>query len=128
MVTYYNRHKFHAALVTREPGVGRCLSLLSCLGDWPGEALTCHGQVALGDGAVRIEVQVEGAAQRFHVAVGQEPLRAVGPVLDARVVSDEAGRGEHASFTGAFVGMAAFDLTGQGWGADFLRFDYLPGA
>lgn len=128
LVTYYNRHKFHAALVTREPGVGRCLSLLSCLGDWPGEALTCHGQVALGDGAVRIEVQVEGTAQRFHVAVGQEPLRAVGPVLDARVVSDEAGRGEHASFTGAFVGMAAFDLTGQGWGADFLRFDYLPGA
>ena len=28
--------------------------------------------------------------------------------------------------TGAFVGMVAQDLTGQGWTADFLRFDYIP--
>jgi hypothetical protein len=39
--------------------------------------------------------------------------QAVGPVLDASVISDEGGRGEHASFTGAFTGMAAFDTSGS---------------
>jgi xylan 1,4-beta-xylosidase len=41
-------------------------------------------------------------------------------------VSDEGGRGEHASFTGAFVGMVAYDLTGQGWSANFAQFGYHP--
>jgi xylan 1,4-beta-xylosidase len=50
-----------------------------------------------------------------------------GPVLDASVISDEGGRGEHASFTGAFVGMVAMDITGQGREALFEHFDYLPG-
>ncbi|MFM7444571.1 MAG: glycoside hydrolase 43 family protein, partial [Tabrizicola sp.] len=52
----------------------------------------------------------------------------VGPELDASIVSDEGGRGEHASFTGAFVGVVAHDLTGQGWTADVTRFRYAPKA
>lgn len=47
-----------------------------------------------------------------------------GPILDASLVSDEAGRGEHGSFTCAFVGMAAFDISGLGRPADFDRFSY----
>jgi len=124
LTTYYNRHKFHAALVTRE-ATGRCLTLLSCLGD-PTERLTFHGHYPLADGPVRIEVRVDGPTQQFHAATGDAPLAPVGPQLDARITSDEGGRGEHASFTGAFVGMLAHDLTGQGWTADFLRFDYIP--
>ena len=46
----------------------------------------------------------------------------VGPVLDASVISDEGGRGEHGSFTGAFVGMVAFDTSGAAMPADFSRF------
>jgi xylan 1,4-beta-xylosidase len=41
-------------------------------------------------------------------------------------LSDEGGRGEHASFTGNFVGMAGFDTTGHACTADFDRFDYHP--
>jgi xylan 1,4-beta-xylosidase len=48
-------------------------------------------------------------------------------VLDASVVSDEAGRGAHASFTGAFVGMLAFDTSGAACPADFADFTYTPG-
>jgi len=69
---------------------------------------------------------VDGPKQRFLVATGDAAMQPVGPELDARLISDEGGRGEHASFTGAFVGMVAHDLTGQGWTADFLRFDYIP--
>ena len=119
LITYYNRHKFHACLVTQEPEVGRCVRVVSCLGDWPGEALTLGSPVRVPDGPVRLTVEVDGAKQRF-LANGME----VGPVLDASVISDEGGRGEHASFTGAFVGMVAHDLTGQGWSADFTRFAY----
>ena len=50
----------------------------------------------------------------------------VGPTLDASIVSDEAGRGEHGSFTGAFVGMVAFDTSGAGKPADFDYFSYKP--
>ena len=118
LVTYYNRHKFHAALVTREAGQ-RVVTLVSCLGDWPGEGLTFHGTVPVPEGPVHLAVAVDRAAQRFSVNGAD-----VGPVLDASIISDEGGRGEHASFTGAFVGVAAYDLTGQGWTADITRFAY----
>jgi xylan 1,4-beta-xylosidase len=45
-------------------------------------------------------------------------------LLNAGLLSDEGGRGEHGSFTGNFVGMAANDLTGQGLAADFDYFVY----
>lgn len=128
LTTYYNRHKFHAALVTDEPGVGRVLSLMSCAGDWPGEALNFPADlVPLVDGPVDLRVSVDGPAQQFWYRQ-QADWIAFGPVLDALVISDEGGRGEHASFTGAFVGMVAFDLTGQGREARFAQFDYVPGA
>ncbi|MEY4982162.1 MAG: hypothetical protein RIR62_428 [Pseudomonadota bacterium] len=126
LVTYYNRHKFHAALVTHEPALGRCLTLVSCLGHWPSEQLTFHGHHPLPDGPVRLEVRVRGARQQFLAGAEGGALQLVGPELDATLISDEGGRGEHASFTGAFVGMVAHDLTGQGWTADFHGFDYIP--
>lgn len=125
LTTYYSRHKFHAALVTHDTELGRVLQIVSCLGDWPGEVLTFGDRVALPEGAVRIEVRVFGAAQQFYWSV-DGALRPLGGSLDASIISDEGGRGEHASFTGAFVGMLAQDLTGQGWQAEFLRFDYRP--
>jgi xylan 1,4-beta-xylosidase len=47
-------------------------------------------------------------------------------VLDASVISDEGGRGAHGSFTGAFIGMLAFDTSGAACPADFHYFDYAP--
>jgi xylan 1,4-beta-xylosidase len=48
----------------------------------------------------------------------------IGPILDASLLSDEAGPGAHGSFTGAFVGMAAHDMTGRALAADFDFFSY----
>ncbi|KJZ20788.1 glycoside hydrolase family 43 protein [Loktanella sp. S4079] len=127
LTTYYNRHKFHAALVTHKSGVGRVLSLMSCPGDWPDAALTYPAEdVALQDGPIELRVDVNGATQQFYFKQAGDWV-AFGPGLDASVISDEGGRGEHGSFTGAFVGMVAFDITGQGKEARFDRFDYLPG-
>ena len=127
LTTYYNRHKFHAALLTRDAGQ-RVLTLMSCVGDWPGEALSFPmAPQPVPDGPVRLEVRVTGARQQFFWGAPGGAMHPLGPALDASVISDEGGRGEHANFTGAFVGMIAFDLTGQGRVADFARFEYHPG-
>ena len=127
LTTYYNRHKFHALLLTVEDGQ-KVLTLMSCAGDWPDGALShpLDVPVPVGDGPLELKVEVDHTQQRFFWRQGGD-WTAIGPVLDARVISDEGGRGEHASFTGAFVGMVAFDTSGAAKTADFSRFAYLPG-
>jgi xylan 1,4-beta-xylosidase len=126
LTTYYNRTKFHALLITHLPDQGRALQIMSCLGDWPGEGLDFPtAPVPLADGPVDLRVTVDVAVQQFWFRQGGE-WQKIGPELDASIISDEGGRGEHSSFTGAFVGMVAFDLTGQGAEARFAHFDYLP--
>ncbi len=122
MVHYYNRHKFHAAWVTRDAKGALVLQQVSCAGD-VAEALTFGASVPIAGGPITISAEVRGAALQFFWQQ-QGARQAFGPALDAALISDEGGAGEHASFTGAFIGMFAMDLTGQGWSADFTRFDY----
>ncbi len=125
LTTYYNRYKFHALIITSEPDSGRCLQILSCPGDYPDGALSLplNQPVPLPEGPVSLRVAVNQKSQQFYYKAGDEWI-AVGPELDASCISDEGGRGEHASFTGAFCGMIAFDITGQGREAQFTQFSY----
>ena len=125
LTTYYNRYKFHALMVSHDKEQGRCLTILSCAGDYPeGDLSLPMGEaIPLADGPVRLAVKVSGAVQQFCVHQ-QGEWCPVGPELDASLISDEGGPGEHCSFTGAFVGMVAFDMTGHGKQADFLSFAY----
>ena len=75
------------------------------------------------EGTIRLAVAIDYASLEFAYALDGE-WRRVGPVLDASILSDEAGGGEHRSFTGAFVGMVAFGAAGGEISADFRRFDY----
>ena len=128
LTTYYNRHKFHCLVISHDETLGRCLDILSCAGDWPEGALSFPVQrVALADGPVELAVEVDHAVQQFFVRQHGHDWQAFGPQLDASLISDEGGRGEHGSFTGAFVGMVAFDVTGLGRTADFDHFIYRPG-
>ncbi len=126
LVTYYNRHKFHALVVSFENGA-RVLRILSCAGDWPDGRLSFpEDALSVPDGEIDLAVETSFARQQFfwRQAGDWQPF---GPELDASVLSDEGGRGEHASFTGNFVGMLAFDTSGAGRTADFTRFLYAPG-
>ncbi len=126
LTTYYNRHKLHFLAVSFEAGIGRCLMLMSCPGDWPDARLQFPiAPVPLPDGPVELAVEVDAARQQFFWRAGGDWMP-VGPELDAGVLSDEGGRGEHGSFTGTFVGMAAFDTSGRARTADFTRFSYAP--
>ena len=126
LATYYNRHKFHAALVSHEPGIGRALTIMSCPGNWPDAKLEWPMlPIPVAPGPVELRVTVTYAAQQFWWRQGGE-WQKLGPVLDASVISDEGGRGEHGSFTGAFVGMIAMDTSGRAKEARFARFAYEP--
>ena len=126
LVHYYNRHKFHFLAVTHDAALGRVLTVMSCPGDWPDAKLSFPLSAPIplrSDEAVELAVEVRGPHLAFfHREDGQ--WRQAGPSLDASVISDEGGRGEHGSFTGAFVGMAAFDISGSGTIADFDWFSY----
>ncbi|WP_299144289.1 glycoside hydrolase family 43 protein [uncultured Tateyamaria sp.] len=124
LTTYYNRSKFHALMVSHDPTLGRVLTILSCPGDWPEGALT-HPvtPVPLNDGPVALRVDVDHETQQFYWRQ-TGAWTPIGPALDASAISDEGGRGEHASFTGAFVGMAAFDTSGGARRATFTQFTY----
>ncbi len=124
LITYYNRHKFHGVFVTNEGGQ-RVLCTMSCNGDWPECGMQVTAGVPVQDGPIDLRVEVRGPTQQFSWFQGGT-WQAVGPAFDAYQISDEGGRGEHASFTGAFVGMIAFDLTGKAKEAAFSRFAYRP--
>jgi xylan 1,4-beta-xylosidase len=126
LALYYNRCKFHFLALTANDHGARVLTVMSCLGDPSGRLTFPTRDIALGAGPVRLQASVDGAALQFAYAVGAGAWRPCGPTLDASIVSDEAGAGEHGSFTGAFVGMCAFDVSGQGAVADFAYFDYAP--
>lgn len=128
LTTYYNRFKFHALLVTHEPGVGRALTILSCEGDYPDGNMTfpLGKPMSIPDGPIDMKVAVDHAAQQFFWRQPGTDWQPIGPTLDASVISDEGGRGGHGSFTGAFVGMFAMDMTGQGREARFDHFTYKP--
>lgn len=127
LVCYYNRFKFHALMVTHESDLGPCLTIISCNGDYPEGQLTFPLETVVGipNGPIELAVEVKDAEQQFfYKSDGQ--WQPIGPLLDASVISDEGGPGEHSSFTGAFVGMAAFDVSGHGHEARYTRFKYHP--
>jgi xylan 1,4-beta-xylosidase len=128
LVHYYNRHKLHFLAVTHDVRLGRVLMIMSCPGDWPDARLSFPLETPIplpGNEPVGLAAEIDGASLQFSYRNGDD-WKPVGPVLDASVISDEGGRGEHGSFTGAFVGMAAFDTSGTACSADFDYFAYQP--
>jgi len=125
LTAYYNRHKFLALAITWDETLGRSLVVLGCLGDYPEGRLSFPtAPIAIEEGPIQLAISVHGAALQFQYALKDGLWCDAGPVLDASVLSDEAGGGEHRSFTGAFVGMFAFDVSGGAIPADFARFGY----
>lgn len=127
LTAYYNRHKFHALTLTLDPKLERVLQILSCPGDWPEGMLDMGAPVPVPEGPIEMRAEVDHADLQFSWRAPGADWQTIGPTLSNAVLSDEGGRGEHASFTGAFIGMFAFDVTGQAAEATFRRFSYTPG-
>lgn len=127
LVCYYNSSKFHYLYISRDDEVGKHLAVMSCEGD-----LSLAAQFP--DYARRAPVpenrplflraRVHRQSLVFSWSADGESWLELPFVLDASVLSDEAGKGEGAHFTGAFVGMCCQDLAGTRRPADFARFSY----
>ena len=129
LIHYYNRHKFHALAVTLHEELGRVVTVFSCPGDFPHARMEfpAGAGVAVPDGPVELSMEITDNDLQFcWRSAGANEWQALGPSLDAGVVSDEGGRGEHGSFTGAFAGIFCFDTSGRCKTADFDRFVYQP--
>ena len=127
LATYYNRHKFHYLTISLNDDGQRVLMIQSCPGDYPEARVDfpVDEGILIPDGPIRMAVETHRDWQQFQWAAGEGAWQDIGPKLDAAVLSDEGGRGEHASFTGNFVGMAANDITGRAKHADFFDFSYV---
>jgi xylan 1,4-beta-xylosidase len=75
-------------------------------------------------GAVWLKCDVDFQALAFSWSVDGATWNKLPVTLNYALISDEAGKGEGGSFTGAFVGMACQDLSGQDCPADFDYFEY----
>ena len=128
LIAYYNSHKFHYLHLTHDDERGRVLNILSCWGDQSLHLTYPMGTSMVplvGQKDVSLRCTVKGTALQFSYCVDEDNWLPVGPALDATILSDEAGKGDGANFTGTFVGMACQDLTGQGKPADFSYFSYV---
>lgn len=126
---YYSRYNFHYLTITAHSDGRRELLIMSSIVSWPDGRLTYPAApVPLPPaGKVRLKLEIRGPALQFFYALEGGDWTAIGPVLDASILSDECGgHAEHGSFTGAFVGMAASDLNGTALHADFTDFVYRP--
>lgn len=127
LVCYYNASKFHYLYISRDEEVGKHLAVMSCEGEvlldarFPG-----YGQrlPVPEDQPLYLRARVELSRLRFAWSPDGRAWVELACELDASLLSDEAGKGESAHFTGTFVGMCCQDLAGNRQPADFAWFSY----
>jgi xylan 1,4-beta-xylosidase len=125
LVCYYNSSKYHYLFIGHDEELGRVLDVISCKGDQAGEYLMPRPITLPATGGVRLRVIVQGEALQFLYAIEADAWQPVPGLLDHSLLSDEVGDGgEHANFTGAFVGLCCQDLSGEKHPADFSFFQY----
>ena len=129
LVCYYNASKYHYLYVSRDDERGKHLAVMSCKGEILLEATfpAYENRTPLPDNQpLFLRVRVEETKLVFSWSLDGSGWTELEPALDASMLSDEAGKGEGAQFTGAFIGMCCQDLAGTRLPADFSYFSYRP--
>lgn len=136
LVCYYNAHKFHYLYISVDENGRRFVDIMSCLADdtcEPSYLLSQHrGDSAKSDigidipkqGPVWLRCDISYAELQLCWSMDGKTWQEMPLTLDYSIISDEAGKGEGASFTGAFVGICCQDISGTNLPADFDYFYY----
>jgi xylan 1,4-beta-xylosidase len=128
ITAYYNTRNWYYLHVTADDQGQAVLRAAAC--DRGAVTVDEPGQEHLrGTARLRLGLDIDGPILRFRydTGTGWHPF---GPPLDATVLSDEhaeemeGGQIRTLGFTGAFVGLWAWDLTGDGLPADFDEATY----
>lgn len=127
LMCYYNASQFHYFYISHDEEIGKHLAVISCESDillhadFPEYAsrlpVPPHHEIFL-------RARVDGARIEFFWSLDNKAWHSHPARPDYSLLSDEAGKGEGANFTGAFVGMACHDVSGGRLPADFRLFSY----
>jgi xylan 1,4-beta-xylosidase len=134
---YYNSFKFHYLYVSIDDDGKRFVDVMSCCGDLSLDLTYGLREGSVGDsaknsrfvipskGIVYLRAMVDHHTLRFAYSIDNLKWHVLPINLDYSLISDEAGGGHGSHFTGAFVGMACQDVSGQACIADFDYFEYV---
>jgi xylan 1,4-beta-xylosidase len=124
LICYYNSTKFYFFQVTADDNGGRQVQILSAI-PRDGECGLVMESVDIPSGPVALRVEVDHEVARFaYRPQGNQDWCWLPQFFDASILSDEATLPGLPNFTGAFVGMACYDLSGEKMPADFAYFHY----
>jgi len=123
LVCYYNSTKFHYLYISHDDELGRHIRVMSALPD-SAQTDAFTDAIPLPDGPVHLRVEVDEERLYFAFSLDGDRWRWIDRVFDASILSDEAAAPGTPNFTGAFVGMACQDMSGDRLAADFDFFDY----
>jgi xylan 1,4-beta-xylosidase len=120
LVCYYDTRNYVYLHVSHDEAQGRVVALLRSDAGEVGRPK--HEPLAVpGEGAVRLRMVLDHDRLVCWAATLDGPWQALGQVFDAGLLSDEYDK---LGFTGTFLAMAAQDLAGTGFVADFTNFVY----
>lgn len=137
LICYYNSSKFHYCYISIDDEGNRFVDIMSCLADpslslvFPlrdghmGEWKTDSRFALPKTGEVHLRADVDHHQLNFSFSLDEKTWTKLPVNLDMTILSDEAGIGEGCHFTGAFVGIACQDVSGQQMHADFDYFEYV---
>ncbi len=124
LVCYYNSAKFHYLHVSHDETSGKHLRVMSCLPDQV-QSDVFTPPIALPAGKpVHLRVEIDFERLHFAYRIAGHDWHWLPQMFDASILSDEASAPGQPNFTGAFVGMACQDMSGQQRHADFDYFEY----
>jgi xylan 1,4-beta-xylosidase len=125
LVCYYNSSKYYYLYITHDESLGRVLDITSCGGTTAAHYCLDSPVSIPATGTIYLKAEIHYAQLNFFYSIDGKHWKSIADTLDYSILSDEVGEGgEHANFTGSFVGMCCQDLSGTGQAADFASFKY----
>jgi xylan 1,4-beta-xylosidase len=119
LVCWYDTRTFYYLRVSHDEKLGKVVGIV--LNDDNVYDELDDSRLAINDWSdIYLRAEIDFAQLQFSASSDGRTWQHVGPELDASKLSDDYGQALH--FTGAFVGLAAHDIAGQGGFADFDYF------
>lgn len=120
LIAYYDTKNHYYLRISQDEKLGRCIGIIRTDAGETGELLEAETALPV-EGPVFLAAHINRDELQFSYSMDGENWNTVGPILDSTILSDDYFT---LGFTGAFVGICAQDLTGQGKYADFDYFSY----
>jgi len=121
LIVRYDEDNQYLLRLSADDRARRCLGIVRYIGRTVTTPLG-DDEVLLPSGSVDLAVEVSGKELTFFWRQGDMGWTSVGPTLDASLLSDDTA--DPLGFTGTFVGVGCWDVSGRGLTADFDYLEY----